>query len=65
MYKYHNKVNVANYDNIISQIVQISKVCDQNGDRVSKNSKICHVWSVLLKGRFSEIQKNGTLSIYI
>ena len=28
-------------EKIISQIVGISKVCDQNGDRVSNNEKSC------------------------
>ena len=34
---------------IISQIVRVSEVCDQNGDRVSKNHKICHICSMRLK----------------
>ena len=33
-------------EKIISQIVGVSWVCDQNGGRVSKNDKICHICSM-------------------
>ena len=35
---------------MISQIVVSSSSCDQNGDRVSKKDKICHICSMRLKG---------------
>ena len=34
----------------ISQIVWISEGCDQNGERVSKNAKSCHICRMKLKG---------------
>ena len=36
-------------EKIISQIVGISKICDQNGDGVSKNYKYSHICSMALK----------------
>ena len=38
--------------------------CDQNGDRVSKNDKSCHICIWWLKSHFSEQEKYGTLYIY-
>ena len=49
--------------NIISQIVGIVEVCDQNGDRVSKNDKsyrICIMW---LKAFLDKNEKYGTIYI--
>ena len=37
-------------EKITNQIVGISKSWDQNGDRVSKYAKSCHVCSIKLKG---------------
>ena len=37
-------------EKFISQIVVSSSSCDQNGDRVSKKDKICHICSMRLKG---------------
>ena len=34
---------------IISQIVRISEVCDQNANRVSKNDKISHICSMCVQ----------------
>ena len=39
-------------EKVIRQTVGISKVCDQNGHRVSKNDKICQICSIRLKGVF-------------
>ena len=39
-------------------------ICDQNGDRVSKNDKGRHICSMRLKVVFSRMQKIWTLSIY-
>ena len=36
-------------ENIISQIVGISKGCDQNGDWVSNKNKSCHNGSMIIK----------------
>ena len=36
-------------EKIISQIVGVSKISDQNGDKVSKNDKSCHICSKRLK----------------
>ena len=36
-------------EKIIGQIVGFNKVCDQSGDRVSKNEIICHFKSVNLE----------------
>ena len=43
----------AGNDKIISQIFGDSEICDQNGDRVSKSDKSCHIGSVKLKSFFS------------
>ena len=37
-------------EKIISRIVGISEGCDQNGDRVSKNDKSCHICIMRQKG---------------
>ena len=50
---------------IISQIVRISKVYDQHGERVSKNDKSCHICSTRLKRLFAKYEKFGTLSIQL
>ena len=42
-------------DDIISQMVGIGEVCDQNGDRVSRNDKSCHICSDRLKRTFSNL----------
>ena len=47
-------------ENIISQIDGGSKVCDHNGDRVSKNDKSSHNWSIMQKG---VILKIGNMSL--
>ena len=49
---------------LISQIVGISEGCDQNGDRVSKNDKSCHICIMRLKGVLVKYEKYGTLSMY-
>ena len=49
-------------EKIVSQIVWISDECDQNGDRVSKNDKSCHICSTRQKGVFVKYEKYGTLS---
>ena len=47
---YYQKVE---NEKIISQIVGISEVLGQNADRVSKNDKSCHIFSIRLKGVFA------------
>ena len=42
-------------EKMISQIVGNGNNCDQNGDRVSKNHKSCHIFSMRLKRIFSKI----------
>ena len=37
-------------EEIFSQIVGVSKNCDQNGDKVSKYNKICYISSMIQKG---------------
>ena len=49
-------------EEIISQIVRISWVCDQNGDRVSKNDKSCHICRWDYKG-FSKNMENMGLCL--
>ena len=44
-------------------VVGSSKNCDQNGDRVSKYYKSCHIWSINLKEVLGKYEKYGTLSI--
>ena len=39
------------------QIVCSSNTCDPGGDRVSKNDKICNIYSLRLKRTFSYIYK--------
>ena len=50
---------------IASQIVGVSKICDQNGDRVSKNVKSCHICSMRLKRLLTENKKNMELCLYV
>ena len=38
----HNIINGFMNEEIIGQLVGVSEVFDQNGDRVSKNNKSCH-----------------------
>ena len=38
----------------------LEKVCDQNGDRVSKNDKSCHIYGIRLKCVLSKYEKYGT-----
>ena len=52
-------------ENIICQIVGISKGCDQNGDWVSNKNKSCHNGSMIIKSVLVKYEKYGTLSIYI
>ena len=62
----HHGVNgpdKADTKKIISQIVMISEVCDQNGDRVSKNDKSWHSCCIRLKWVQLNIKNFGTLSI--
>ena len=40
-------------EKIIFQNVEFSEVCDQNGDRLSNNDKICHICSIRQKRTFS------------
>ena len=42
---------------IIGQHVGISEGCDQNGDRVSKNDKSCHICSMRLKAVLVKYEK--------
>ena len=50
---------------MISQIVGISELYDQNGDRVSKNVKSCHICSMRLIGVFmAQYEKSETLFTY-
>ena len=51
-------------EKMISQIVWISEGCDQNGERVSKNGKSCHICSMRLKGMTVKYEEYETLSIY-
>ena len=44
-------------EKIICQIVRISEVCDQNGDRVSTNDKICHVCGIRLNRVLAKYEK--------
>ena len=37
--------------------------CDQNGDRVSKNGKSCHICIRWLRMVLVSYEKNGTLSL--
>ena len=37
------ELKIVNKKKIISPIVLISKLCDQNGDRVPNNDKSCHI----------------------
>ena len=41
------------------QILEISKVSDQNGDRVSKNGKSCHIYNKRVKGVLAKYEKYG------
>ena len=50
-------------EKIISQIVQVNEVCDQNGDKVSKSNKSCHIYSIRQKGLLALYEKCGTLSV--
>ena len=36
-------------EKIISQIIGVCEVCDQNDDSVSKNDKSCRIYNMLLK----------------
>ena len=47
----------------LSQIVGVSEVCDQNGDRVYKNNISCCIWSERLQGFLSEVWKIWDMSI--
>ena len=47
------------------RLIGICNVCDQNGDRVSKSDKICHICSKRLKGGFQLNMKNEGLSIFV
>ena len=40
-------------EKITSQIIEVSVVCDQNGDRMFKNDNIFHICSVRLKRTFT------------
>ena len=57
------KFRVEN-EKIISQNVGISEVCDQNGVRVSKNNKSCHICSMRLKSVLAQYEKYGALSMH-
>ena len=59
----HNQI-VEN-EKFISQIVRVTEVCDQNGDRVFKNDKSCNFGSVRLKGLSVINEKYWTLPIYL
>ena len=48
---------------LLSHFVGISKSCDQNGDRVSKNDLSCHICIMRLMGVLVKHGKYGTLSI--
>ena len=50
-------------EKISSQIVGISEGSDQNGDRVSKNDKSCHIHRMRPKGVLVKYEKYVTLSI--
>ena len=45
-------------------MVEVSEVYDQNGNRVSKNDKSCHIFGIRLKGVWAKSEKYGTLSMY-
>ena len=52
-------------EKIICQIIGISEVCDQNGDRVSKKNKSYHICIIGLKGflaKHKKIRYSGYLS---
>ena len=49
----------------IGKLSGLEKVCDQNGDRESKNDKSCHMYSIGLKCVLAKYEKYGTLSIYV
>ena len=46
-----------------NQFVGTSKVCDQNGNRVSKTNYSCHICSMRLKSVLAKYEKYGTLFI--
>ena len=53
----HQSLETIKANMIISQIAWVNEVCDQNGDRVSKNNKSCHICRMRLKKGFSKIWK--------
>ena len=63
--KCHSQLSKVEDEVIISQIVRISEGCDQNGNRVSKNDKSCHICSMRLKGVLVTYEKYGTMFIYL
>ena len=51
-----NITHTNNYYNYELALAGIKiELCDQNGVSVSKNDKSCHIWSIIIKGRFSKI----------
>ena len=51
-------------EKIISQIVGISRDCDENGGRVSKNDNNFNICIKRLKGVLVKYEKYGTVSIH-
>ena len=73
----HISINLVNFEQIeqtqqrvenkkiISQIMGIREVCDQSGDRVSRNDKSCHICSMRVQSVFSKNMKNMGLCLFI
>ena len=52
-------------EKIIGQIVGISEVYDQNGERVLKNHNCCHISSIRLKVLLAKYEKIWDLSMNV
>ena len=63
----HSAISKVENEKIISQFIGPSKICEPNGDRVSKSlrpNKSGHNCSKRLKGVKVKCEKYGTLSIH-
>ena len=47
-----------------TKLLRLVDICDQNGDRVSKYNKSCHIYSLRQKELYINIIRYGTQSIY-
>ena len=48
---------------LYQKIVGSAKNCNQNGDKVSKRDKSCHIWTIRQKCVLVKYVRNRTLSI--